>query len=78
MTRAEKEGAAERATGCRLWLILFVSMFIAVAIATVIAIFDGGYLAFIPLVAWFILGQIFIVPKLRKASSHWMYRWWRW
>ncbi|MFC2952157.1 hypothetical protein ACFOOP_09455 [Marinicaulis aureus] len=55
----------------RLWLLAFFTMFVAVGLAVVITIFDGGYWSFIPMIAWLVLGQIFIVPKILGRNYRW-------
>lgn len=49
-----------------LWLVAFVSMIVAFAIATVVMINDGGIWTAVPILIWFILGQFYVVPKILK------------
>lgn len=49
-------------------LIAFFSMILAGVVSFFIGLYDGGYFAFIPLIAWFILVQIFIVPRVLKKK----------
>ncbi len=55
----------------KLWLVGYVTMFAALGIAVaIVVIFDGGYWAFVPMVLWFVYGQIFLVPRiLSKRNS---------
>jgi len=50
-------------------LIGFFSMVLAIGIAFLIMINDGGFWSFVPMILWFVLGQIFIVPKILKKKD---------
>lgn len=46
----------------------FVSMLLVGLLSFTIGYFGGGYFSFIPLIIWFIIMQIFIVPRLLKKK----------
>jgi len=52
-----------------LWLISFFSMVVVSVIATVVMINDGGIWTAVPILIWFVLGQIFIVPKILRKKD---------
>ena len=49
-----------------LWFYLFISLVFSFFIATVLALNNEVWLAALPIIIWFILGQIFIVPRILK------------
>lgn len=54
----------------KLWLLGYATMFLAGVLAFVImTILDGGYWTFAPLILWFVLMQIFVVPKILRNGN---------
>jgi len=44
-------------------------MIIVIGLAIFIAWNDGGYWSFVPMVVWFVLAQIFVVPEILKKKK---------
>ncbi len=54
----------------KLWLIGYVTMFLAVAVSVGIALLFGDtFWMGAPLIIWFVLNQIFIVPKILRNEN---------
>lgn len=50
-----------------LWIIGFVSMFLAFGLTVLILlIFGDTYWSVVPMIVWFIAGQIWLVPRILK------------
>jgi hypothetical protein len=45
-----------------------LSMAAAIGVSAIIASKNGGFISFAPMIIWFIIGQIFVVPRLRKKK----------
>jgi len=52
-----------------LLLVLFISMVMAGIISFVIMINEGGLWTAAPIILWFVIGQIFIVPKILEKDK---------
>ena len=54
----------------KLWLIGFVTMFLAGAVSVGIALLFGDTFWMVaPLIVWFVLSQIFLVPRILKSGN---------